>query len=99
MERTGNQYSRAWGVGIVLIAGLFLCGCATSADLRPVVEEHVPQLIKRMVADGTFNSMPGTLQIHPELLDGWIVESFTVEPHPPFSEARRRYPDDMRLLI
>jgi hypothetical protein len=59
----------------------------------------VPQLIKGAVADGTFSSLPGKLQIHPERLDGWLVESFEIEPQPPFKAAERRYPDGMRLLI
>jgi hypothetical protein len=83
-----------------LWASGLLYGCATSADLRPLVEDRVPHLVQAAIRDGAIDSRrTKQVNVRSEELKGWIIESFVIEAQPPFRTYEREYQGRKEFLI
>ena len=69
---------------LALALGVALCGCATGADLRPLVDEHVPKAVAQAIDPQRLSAARSAPVPRGPALEGWTVASFQIEPQPPF---------------
>jgi hypothetical protein len=85
---------------LLLAGSMALCGCAASADLRSVIDRSVPAAVRRAVSTNALSGERGTaVVLERAKLPEWLVESFSIEPEPPFSTYERQYRGKKEFLL